>query len=369
MTTDSIKLIESFEAKVPLPKPLNVGSTVITYRSYTVVRVTTQDGIVGVGYAYSRGLPIKPILDTMISPVAIGATAEDPNAVRKTILATYWHSAEHGTFSAAVSALDIALQDIVGKRKGKSIAALLGATTREIPIYSVIGYHYGEDESGLIEEIEYAQSRGVNSFKMVVGAQTPERDATRLAVTRAKVGEGVHIAVDAFRSFKTLENAVARVNAIKGSTISFVEDPFLESEGALAIALREITGVPVSFGESQASSKMIEQVLHYNQVDVVRLDALIIGGVDEFMTAATAAYEKGVTVATHIHTEVHAQLAAAIPNLYPGGLEYLDPIYNIDLFHLLIENPIEIRNGNAVVSDAPGFGIEWNWPAIYEFSK
>ena len=203
---------------------------------------------------------------------------------------------------------------------------------------------------------------------MVVGAQTPERDGIRAEVVRSVIGPDAYFAVDAFRSFKTLENATERVNAIKNSDISFVEDPFLESEGVLAIALREATGVPVSFGESLASSKMIAQILHYNQVDVLRLDSLIVGGVGEFMHAASLAHDKGVSVATHIHTEIHAQLAGAIPNLYAGGLEYLDPIKSIDLFHLLIENPIEIRNGNGILSNKPGFGIEWNWDAIRRFS-
>ena len=69
------------------------------------------------------------------------------------------------------------------------------------------------------------------------------------------MGDSSYIAVDAFRTFGSLENAIERVNLIKEYDIAFVEDPFLESEGIMAIALRDATGVPVSFGESLASSK------------------------------------------------------------------------------------------------------------------
>jgi L-alanine-DL-glutamate epimerase-like enolase superfamily enzyme len=366
---DMISAIETFEARVPLPQALPVGSSRITHRTYSIVKVTTTDGITGVGYCYSRGLPLASIIDTAIAPVALGKSAESPEEVRKMVVAFNWWAAEHGTVTAGISALDIALHDIAGKKAGKSVASLLGSTATELPIYSVVGYHYGKDESGLEEEIEHALSRGIGSFKIVIGADTPERDARRLKVLRNRVGSTAHIAVDAFRTFKTLDNAVNRVNLIKEFGISFVEDPFLESEGVTAIALREATGVPVSFGESLASSQMAEQVLYYNQVDVLRIDALIIGGVSEFLKAVEYAHKKGKTFATHIHTEIHSQIAAAAPNLYPGGLEYLDPRYEIDLFHHLLIKPIEIRDGKAILSTEPGFGIQWDWEAIKHYSS
>jgi L-alanine-DL-glutamate epimerase-like enolase superfamily enzyme len=190
---DTVAKIDIFEAKVPLTKPLSVGSAKITYRSYTVVKVTTTDGIEGIGYCYSRGLPMGQIINNVMAPIAIGNSAEAPNDLRKEILAFNWQSAEHGTLTAALSALDLAMYDIQAKRQGKSIASMLGATRDRIPVYSVVGYNYGSDESGLVEEIAYARNRGINSFKIIVGGQTPERDAKRLQVLRREVGEGVGV--------------------------------------------------------------------------------------------------------------------------------------------------------------------------------
>jgi L-alanine-DL-glutamate epimerase-like enolase superfamily enzyme len=261
------------------------------------------------------------------------------------------------------------MYDMQAKRQGMSVAAMLGATVKRIPVYSVIGYNYGKDESGLEGEIDYAVNRGIRSFKIIVGGQSPERDAKRLEVLRNKVGENTPIGVDAFRTFKTLENAINRVNLIKEFGINFVEDPFLESEGLLARQLREATGVPISYGESLASSKMIAQVLDHDECDVLRIDALVVGGVDEFLTATSYAASQGKSYSTHIHTEIHSQLAAATSNLYIGGLEYLDPMYEIDLFHHLLHQPIQIQDGDAVLSTGLGFGIDWDWEAIIHFSK
>lgn len=366
---DTIKRIETFETRVPLPAPLSVGTAQITHRTYSVVRITTSDGLVGVGYCYSRGLPISTIIDDVMTPVVVGKTAESPDEIRKLIFGFNWQSGEHGTVTSGLSAIDIALNDIAGKRAGVSVSKLLGSDVTEIPVYSVVGYNYGENESGLEQEVSDALARGIKSFKIVVGAKEPERDARRMKVLRSLVGDKTLIAVDAFRTFGNLENAVQRVNLIKKYNISFVEDPFLESEGLLSIALREATGVPVSFGESIASSKMAEQVINYNQVDVLRIDALVIGGVNEFLKAVNYAHLKGKSYATHIHTEIHSQLAGITPNLYLGGLEYLDPHYEIDLFHHLLHKPLQIKNGNAIISQEPGFGINWDWDAIKRFSS
>ena len=366
---DAISRIETFEARVPLPQPLSVGTAKITHRTYSVVRITTNDGLIGMGYCYSRGLPISKIIDDVMTPVVLGKNSESPDEIRKLILGFNWQSGEHGTVTSGLSAIDIALHDIAGKRVGKSISKLLGATVSEIPIYSVVGYHYGDNEIGLEEEVNHALKRGIKSFKIVVGARDPQRDANRLRTLRKLVGDSSYIAVDAFRTFGSLENAIERVNLIKEYDIAFVEDPFLESEGILAIALRDATGVPVSFGESLASSKMAAQVIDYNQVDVLRIDALVIGGVNEFLKAANYAHAKGKSYATHIHSEIHVQLASLTSNMYPGGLEYLDPRYEIDLFHHLLHKPLEIRAGNAIISSEPGFGIDWNMEAVKRFSS
>ncbi|MCX6429755.1 MAG: hypothetical protein NTX12_02085 [Actinobacteria bacterium] len=390
---DTIEKIEIFETKVPLAKPLSVGFAKITHRGYTVVQVTTAANIRGIGYCYSRGFPMGEIIKSVMSPIAIGSSAEAPDELRSKILGFNWQSAEHGTFTAALSALDLALHDIQAKRLGVSVASMLGGNVSSIPVYSVIGYNYGEDDSSLLEEIDFALGRGIQSFKIIAGGASPERDAQRIQLLRKTVGDGVHIGVDAFRTFRTLENAVNRVNLIRDFDIDFIEDPFLESEGILAAALRDATGVPISYGESLASSKMVAQILDHNECvpisygeslasskmvaqildhdecDLLRLDALVIGGVTEFITAASLAAKKGKMFSTHIHSEIHSQLAAATPNLYVGGLEYLDPIYEIDLFHHLLVKPIEIRDGAAILSTAPGFGIDWDWDAIHHFAQ
>ena len=366
---EKISKLEAIEVRVPLPEPVLVGTTVFKVRTYTVVKITTENGIVGVGYSYSRGLPIKEIVLNMLAPLVIGSDIENSEQLRLQILATYWHSAEHGTFTAAVSAVDIAIWDALGKLKNKSVAQLLGKKRNSLPVSYVIGYKYGNDESGLIRDVEQALSRGIRNFKMVVGAGTAERDAQRMKAVRQLVGPKGRIGVDAFRSLKGIDDATERVVALQPYDLDFMEDPFLESQGLLAIELRERTGVRIAFGESQFGHRGIANLVVNNYVDLVRVDALIVGGIQEFLLSAKVADEKNLQVSTHIHSEIHAPLAAAIENLYEGGLEYMDPILDVDLVHLLMQNPIQINDGEFQISDEPGFGVNWDWNAIKKFSE
>lgn len=365
---EKIERLQVYEVKVPLPEPVLVGTTVFKVRTYTVVRIFTTSGIEGVGYCYSRGLPIKEIIENMLATIVLERDIEDSENIRADILATYWHSAEHGTFTAAVSAVDIAIWDAIGKMKSQSIAQLLGQKKTALPISYVIGYKYGNDESGLVKDVEYALTQGITSFKMVVGAGSAERDGTRMKTVRELVGPAGKIGVDAFRSLKGVEDAVQRVNELKPYDLDFIEDPFLESQGVMAIELREQTGVKIAFGESQFGHRGIFNLVHNNYVDVVRVDALVVGGIKEFILSTEVAHKKGLKVSTHIHSEIHAPLAACIENLYEGGLEYMDPRLNIDLVHLLMKNPIQIVNGEFPISNDPGFGIEWDWEAIGKFA-
>ncbi len=97
--------VECVEVNVPLAKPLPVGTTVVTHRGYAIVKVTTQSGVEGVGYCYTRSMPIASIINSALGPEVIGKDTDFPERIRQHLLAKFWHSAEHGTFTAALSAL------------------------------------------------------------------------------------------------------------------------------------------------------------------------------------------------------------------------------------------------------------------------
>jgi L-alanine-DL-glutamate epimerase-like enolase superfamily enzyme len=366
---DMIETVEAFDVRVPLERPLVIGSATVTARDYTVVRVRTAEGIEGVGYTFARGLPMGTIVRDLLAPVAVGVDSAMPEMVRRRLLSAYWPSADHGTFTAAVSALDLALWDAQGKRLGVPLARLLGQVSSDVPVCAVVGYVYDDRDATLHEQIEAAVALGARSIKLVIGGASPERDARRVGLAREIGGPNVLLAVDAFRSFRDLDDAVRRVRALDAYDLSFVEDPFSETLAPLAAELRRRTGARIGLGESLAGHRAIRALIDAGAVDVVRLDALVIGGVREFMSAAALASGAGLSVATHVHSDVHIHFASAIPNLFPGGLEYMPSSFNIDTLHRLLDAPLAVDNGVVRVPDGPGLGMQWNWEAVRRFAR
>lgn len=364
-----VTAVNCIEVSVPLPKPLSVGTTIVKDRGYAIVKVTTESGVEGVGYCYTRTMPMAKFINSTFGPEVLGKNIDFPERIRHHLLAKFWHSAEHGTFTAALSALDLAIWDALCKENKISLSKALGQQHEKVQLCTVIGYQYDNDEASLIAEVKSSLLAGFKSFKMVTGAGSPERDAGRVKIVREHIGTEAKLAVDAFRSFKDLDDAVRRVNAIKEYDIAFVEDPFHESLGLLAVDLRQRTGALIAFGESQSGHRSIASLVAQGFVDVVRIDALIIGGVREFMASSALASARGLPVATHIHSEVHIHFAAAINNLYSGGLEYMNPINNVDVLHTLIKNPLKVVNGEAMVPTGMGLGIEWDWEAIAKYEQ
>lgn len=318
-TSDPIEQVECFDVQVPHAAPLQIGSAVISSRSYTLVRVRCASGVEGVGYTFSRGLPVAKLAANLFPQVLVGADATLPEQRRADVLRAYWPANDHGTFTAAVSAVDLALWDATGHRLGSSIAGLLGQARREVPACIVLGYAYDDNDATLRRQLEQAMAYRPRGLKLIVGGASPERDAQRVGLARSIAGLDMLLAVDAFRSFTGLDDAMRRVRLLEPYDLSFVEDPFSELLAPLAVQLRNQTGALIGLGESLAGHRSIARLVDSTAVDVVRLDALVIGGIREFMAAAGVASAAGLPVVTHVHPEVHIQLAAVLTNLYPGG--------------------------------------------------
>jgi L-alanine-DL-glutamate epimerase-like enolase superfamily enzyme len=69
-------------------------------------------------------------------------------------------------------------------------------------------------------------------------------------------------------------------------------------------------------------------------------------------------------VSLHVHANVHIQFAAALSNLHPAGLEYMPPDSGLDALEALLDEPLQVRDGRAVLPERPGLGLDWNWDAV-----
>lgn len=367
---DRIQEVRCFDCTVPLPRPLIVGEARVTKRTYAVVRIRTVDGLEGAAYAFGRGLPVARIIEDSLAPLLINADPSVPELVRSKLAGAYWPYAEHGLFSVAASAVDLALWDLLGKRLQAPLADMLGRYRRDVPVCGVGGYKR-EGSAGLNdlqEEMAAFIGLGCRAVKLTVGADDAATDARRLAAVREVVGDDCAVVVDAFRSFTSLEDALRRMRLLEPFDLAYLEDPFSEALAPLVADLRRGSGILIGLGENLAGHRSFRELITADAVDVVRCDATVVGGVREFMASAALASAYGLEVSAHVHPNIHVQFGAAISNLHRAGLEYMPPGSGLDGFDELLKTSLEVRNGNALVPDRPGLGLDWNWDAVTRFA-
>lgn len=369
--SDPIESVECFDCVVPLPHPLKVGTAWVTERTYAVVRLRSRDGIDGSAYAYGRSLPVAAIISESLTNHLIGADSATPERVRETLRGAYWPYAAQGLVQVAISAVDLALWDLQGKRFGATLADLLGRRSDTALICGVAGYTKGDGDTleGLRDELQSLVDKGVRSFKLTIGAGSPEWDAKRLAVARDVIGPSCPIAVDAFRSFRNLDDALRRLRLLEGYDLSFVEDPFHDSLTHLLAELRSRSGMLVTVGENISDHRYYRSLIEAGAVDLLRCDATVIGGVREFMAVCDLASASGMEIAPHVHPGIHIHFAVSIPNLYTGGMEYMDPQSGLDPFHTLLASELEVRDGVAFLPRRPGLGLDFDWQAVKDHAR
>lgn len=368
---DTIEAVDCYDCVLPLPRPLQIGDAQVSSRSYTVVRLRTSSGLEGHGYAFGRGLPIAAIIDDALAPLLVGADIRLPERIRARLSAAYWPYSEQGLFPVACSAVDLALWDLTGKRAGLPVADLLGRRDATVDACLVGGYSIlGSDElSDLEAEAAGFSDLGARAVKVTVGGRPAAQDAHRLAAVRRAVGDDCLLVVDAFRSFRSLDDALARIRLLEPYGLSYLEDPFSESLAPLVAELRRRSGMSIGLGETVSGHRAFRSLIAAGCVDVVRCDATVVGGVRELMATAALASAYGLSVSTHVHPEIHVHFAAALPNIHPAGLEMMLPTSGLDAFHMLLRTPLELRDGTVEVPDRPGFGVDFNWNAVEEYAR
>jgi L-alanine-DL-glutamate epimerase-like enolase superfamily enzyme len=338
----------------------------VTQRTYVVVRIRTTGGQEGVGYAFGRSLPVAQLVDGALAPRLLGIDPRLPELVRHRLRDAYWQYADGPLFSVAVSAVDLALWDMLGKRLNAPLAELLGFRRTRVPICGVGGYtREGESHlEGLQAEMAEFLDLGCRAVKIPIGARDPATDVKRLTAVREALGSHTTLVVDAFQGFRSLEEAVRRLRPLEPFDLSYVEDPFPMSLAPLAAALRDRAGVLIGLGENASGSRAYRDLISVGAIDVVRCDATVVGGVRELLESAALASAHGLELSTHVHPDVHVHFGAALGNLHAAGLEYMTPRQGLDGLHELLGTQLEIRDGAALVPDRPGLGMDWDWAAV-----
>jgi mandelate racemase len=189
----------------------------------------------------------------------------------------------------------------------------------------------------------------LGAIKLRLGYPTLAQDLAAIDVVRSLTDRP--LMVD-YNQALSLVDARARGRALDDKGVCWFEEPIRHDDYLGASALASELDVPIQIGENFNGSEGMLQAVHVNACDLVMPDISRIGGVTGWVEAAGIAAAAGIPVSTHLMPEMSAHALAATATSH--WLEY------VDWADAILCEPMEIRDGRAIVPDRPGFGMEWD---------
>ena len=361
MKVTDVKL-ESY--RWPRAKPIRNGRYVYPTAGLDVVKVETDEGVTGVGL--SGGVQEAPDIGrSILEHMKQYVIGQDPFDNER-IWDDMWQPklvGRRGITTRVISGIDIALWDIKGKVAGRPVYKMLGGFNDKIPVYIAGGYY--EEGKGLEElsaEMETTVDMGANAIKMKIGGAPINEDVERVRVVRETVGDGVKVMVDANCAYRYYE-AIEIARKMERYEVFWFEEPVNPDDYKGHKMVSEATSIPIATGENEYTRYGFRDLIESRSAAIIQPDALIMGGITEFMKVAAMAQSHDLPIAPHGNQDVHIHLVTAIPNglileYYAGAV---DPMWD-----RMFNEPLQVEDGYVRPPDRPGMGIDVNEEALAE---
>lgn len=351
----------------------------------TLVRIETDAGLTGFGEAKgavgsaAMCAPIVSVVNDELRSMLVG---EDPrnitklwermyNGVRAHYAFEYGRSfpelGRRGVRISAISGVDMALWDLLGKSLNVPVYQLLGGKCREtIPAYASGGW---ADAAGIGDQLKQTIAPGnFKAVKMRVGTmdRTVENSVARVRAARQALGDEIKLMVDAHGTWNERE-AKRFCRGVEDCNLSWFEEP-VNADSVTAMAeVRAATDIPISAGESLFTRFDFRQLIEARAADILQPDPAIAGGITEVVRIAALASAHQLTLAPHLWGSAllfaaGLHIAAATPNAVT--LEYsmgFNPF-----LRGLSPDEFTIKDSEVAIPDKPGLGVTINEDFVRE---
>jgi D-galactarolactone cycloisomerase len=360
----TIERIEVIPLRVPLAKRFQGSHYSMTSRCTIVTRLHTSDGLVSEVYNGDTDAEqdvIVGILREEIVPQLIGRDAFNIEGCWEAMLPpTYDILRDRSLALQAMACVDTAIWDVIGKSVNTPLYQLWGGYRDKLQAICIGGY-YSDDLDDVGRQIEDYKRLGFGGCKFKVGRLSPEEDAHRTRLARQAAGDDFVLMVDANQGF-TRRQAVTFAKLTEDLDIRWFEEPVQWFNDHLSMRdVRLISGMHVTAGQSESTRAGLRDLIASGAIDACNADASWIGGPSEWRRIAAIASAYEVEMAHHEEPQISAHLLASIS--HGTYLETFSPDRD-PLFWNIIANRREFVNGEYLVPQGPGFGLELDWDYV-----
>jgi D-galactarolactone cycloisomerase len=373
-----IKTIESFILTDKLKESFYFSQWEYSERKICIVRVTSDTGHTGWGEGYGPAGLVRAGIEHL-TPFILGQNPLETETIWSIMYRRTLDFARRGILVSAMSAIDVALWDMKGKILDQPVHMLLGGKQRERVIPYATGMYFtrGKNLGEMLarEAGKYAEA-GYKGMKMKVGLCV-EEDIENVRRVREAIGPDIDLMIDANHAYN-LREAVRLAKAVEPYQIYWFEEPISPEYYGQYAELRTKTTIPIAVGECEYLRFGFQTLLQAGSVDIIQPDICASGGLTEAKRIAALASAHGVEVVPHTWGTGIAIAAAIhfVANLepLPGRLKAPENYLEYDrtengLRDELTRTEMVTENGEIMIGDAPGLGVELNEDALHKYKS
>lgn len=366
----TIRKVTCHVVSAPVEKPFTSSrGWLYKTRGSCIVEIETADGIVGWGECYGPSAVSKAYIESQFAPRIIGRDAFDVEVIWEDLYNRVKDYGGRGMVTSAMSGIDIALWDIIGKTVNKPVHKLIGGAFRtEVACYATGLYFIDMDR--LIEEaVEEAQgyvAEGFTAVKMKIGLGDPKLDIRRVEAVRRAVGDKTRLMVDANHCF-TVPQAIRLGRELEKLDVEWFEEPISPEDIDGYVEVTRALDMAVAGGENEFTRWGFRDLVVRKAMDIVQPDVCAAGGITECKKIATLATTHGVECVPHawgsaIGIAATLHFIASLPD-QPPSFRPMPPLLEFEQCenpfrdHLSVE-PIVQQRGVVQIPTGAGLGIE-----------
>ncbi len=344
-----------------------------TFHGWLVVEIFTDDGQVGIGNAALAPQVTKQVIDLYLKPLLIGKDPWDIEFLWQHMYRKTMAFGRRGIGMVAISAVDIALWDLLGKSAKQPVYRLLGGRTKpRIPVYA--SRLYSVELNEVADEAKRYKAEGYKAMKLrfgwgpTDGAAGMQRNLNLVRTVRETVGDGIDVMADAYMGW-TLDYAKRILPLLEPFNLRWLEEPVIPDDVHGYAELKSYGRIPIAGGEHEFTSYGFRDLLEARALDYIQFDTNRVGGLTQARKIAALAEAYSVPVIPHAgqmhnYHVVMASLNSPMAEYFP----VVDVEVGNELFWYIFNGEPKAKDGFIDLDESiPGLGLTINEAALDKF--
>lgn len=341
----------------PLARPVHTASGSVETAPLVLIDLHTKEGITGRSYLFcftnTPVLAVAQLLRDMETLIKGDTLA--PVAIEDKLQGHFRLVGPQGFTGMAIAGIDMAAWDALAKAANMPLVNFLGGKARPLAAYSSYGMM---DKATAIEAAEEVVSAGFKAMKIKIGYPTLAADLETIHAVRSVTGKDVKLMVDYNQALSPAE-AIERITQLEAEDLCWIEEPVLAHDYEGCAKVTRAVNTPINIGENWWGIPDMSKSIAANASNYAMIDIMKIGGVTGWLRASALADAANIPLSSHLFQEVSLHLMAVSRTCH--WVEY------IDLASAILQEPIEVKNGDCLIPEKPGCGMEWDESAVKQY--